>query len=104
MNYYRAVELAKANEHLIGKVADKGVIEEIIIMPTNEEEQQSFIGLFWRFMDAERAIQPFMASDVEVFALFEKKQIRVNNCFITLSIYYLPKEIGVITDIESSEI
>lgn len=103
MDFFSAVKLAKANEHLVGKNVDSNTIEEIIIIPTNEEDRKDFLAQFRRFMDAQRAITPFMKKDVEVFALFKKKCIRTDNLFITTCIRDLPEEIGVITHITSSE-
>ena len=99
MDFFKAVKLAKANEHLVGKVVKGAMVDEIIIMPTNEEEQKAYWQYFVKYLDAQRAIVPFMTSDVEVFALFDKRLIRSENISVTCNIVNLPTEIGAITDI-----
>jgi hypothetical protein len=99
MDFYDAVKLAKANEHLVGKIVKGATIDEIIIMPTDEEEQKAYSMSFAQNLHAQRAIIPFMASDVEVFALFNKRMMRSENYFVTCNIVNLPKETGVITEI-----
>lgn len=97
MDFFKAVKLAKANDHLVGKAVKGAIIDEIIIMPTNEEEQKAYWQCFTQYLDAQRAIVPFMTSDVEVFALFNKKTIRSDNLSVTCNIVNLPAEIGAIT-------
>ena len=99
MDFFNAVKLAEANEHLVGKVVKGATIDEIIIMPTDEEEQKAYWQYFVQYLDAQRAIVPFMTSDVEVFALFDKGSIRSKSLSISCNIVNLPKEIGAITDI-----
>lgn len=89
MDFLSAVKLAKDCEHLIGEKTNKGVVEEIIIMPTDEEKRAKFIELFRKYMNAQKAIALFTSSDVEVYALFKKKSIRTENCFITCNIHEL---------------
>lgn len=99
MNFYDAVKLAKANEHLVGKVVKGATIDEIIIMPTDEKQQKAYSISFAQNLDAQRAIIPFMASDVEVFALFNKRKMRSDIFFVTCNIVNLPEEAGAITEI-----
>ena len=99
MDFFNAVKLAEANEHLVGKVVNRDVIEEIIIMPTDEREQELYKQYFVQYMDAQRAIAPFMTSDVDVYALFQKHLIRTTGFFVVWKINNLPREIGVVKDI-----
>lgn len=99
MDFFSAVKLAKANEHLVGKVVNKDMIEEIVIMPTDEKQQESYKQLFAQYMDAQRAIAPFMASNVEVYALFNKRMIRGGGFFVVCNVVNLPDEIGAVIDI-----
>ena len=99
MDFFKAVKLAKANEHLVGKAVKGAIVDEIIIMPTNEEERKAYWQYFTQYLDAQRAIVPFMTSDVEVFALFNKRLIRSENLPVTCNIVNLPAEIGAIIDI-----
>lgn len=99
MDFFKAVKLAKANEHLVGKAVKGAIVDEIIIMPTNEEERKAYWQYFTQYLDAQRAIVPFMTSDVEVFALFNKRLIRSENLPVTCNVVNLPAEIGAIIDI-----
>lgn len=99
MDFYKAVKIAKANERLVGKIVDGAAIEEIIIIPTDEKQLESYKQLFAQYLDAQRAIVPFMSSDVEVYALFNKRMIRSSGFFMVCSVENLPKEMGAIIDI-----
>ena len=99
MDFFNAVRLAEANEHLVGKEVNRNVIDEIIIMPTDEREQEQYKQCFVQYMNAQRAIAPFMTSDVEVYALFQKHLIRSTGFFVVWKINNLPREIGVVKDI-----
>lgn len=99
MDFFSAVKLAEANEHLVGKVVNRDVVEEIIIMPTDEREQEQFKQCFAQYLDAQRAIAPFMTSDVDVYALFQKNSIRSTGFIAVWRIDNLPEEIGVVKDI-----
>lgn len=99
MDFFNAVRLAEANEHLVGKEVNRNVIDEIIIMPTDEREQEQYKQCFVQYMNAQRAIAPFMTSDVEVYALFQKHLIRSTGFFVVWKINNLPKEIGAVKDI-----
>ena len=95
MNFYEAVKLAKANEHLIGKEYQTGIIDEIIIVPTNEIEFDEYKRIYKRTHDAQKAIVPFMESDVEVRLLINKKLIGVYPpLFLHIRLHDLPPEYG----------
>lgn len=99
MNFLNAVRLAEANMHLIGKMVNRDIIEDIIIMPTDEREQEEYKQYYAQYLDAQRAIEPFMVTDVNVFALFKKSLIRSTGFFVVCSIYDLPKEIKPVIEI-----
>ncbi len=99
MDFFNAIKLAEANEHLVGKEVNGNVIDEIIIMPTDEREQEHYKQYFVQYMDAQRAIAPFMTSDVDVYALFQKNSIRSTGFIAVWRIDNLPEEIGVVKDI-----
>ena len=79
MNYREASELKIKNEHLIGQKYRGGTIDEIIIRPKNDEELDFFMKSYIRSMNAEKALQPFLNSDLHVFAVCEKDKIRTGS-------------------------
>lgn len=95
MNFLDAVKLAKANEHLIGKDYLNGRIDEVIIVPTNEIEFDKYKRIFKKTLDAQKAIEPFMESDVEVWLLINKKLIGAYPpLFLHIRLHDLPSEYG----------
>ncbi len=50
MKFYEAVELAQKNENLIGKSFNGGIIDEIILVPTDFEEEKEFERLYGIFL------------------------------------------------------
>lgn len=99
MRFIDALKIAKANEHLIGTTMKGSSIDEIIIMPTNDEEQRMFQTRYVRTMNPQEAIAPFIASDVEVYALFDKRRIRTENLFLVTNLQSLPKELNTILEV-----
>lgn len=76
MNYKEAFELKNKNEHLIGQKYRGGTIDEIIIRPKNDEELDIFMKSYIRTLNAEKSLQPFLNSDLHVFAVCEKDKIK----------------------------
>lgn len=79
MEFSEAIQLAKKNENLIGKPFNGGIIDEIILVPTNFEEEREFERLYGRFLDGKRAITPFINSDVVVKCVINKHLIKSLN-------------------------
>ena len=90
MDFISAVKLVKANEHLLGTKVNGASIDEIIIVPTKEEECKSFLFSYISTLDAQKSIAPFIQSDVEIQAVFDKKKIKTENVFFHTSIQNLP--------------
>lgn len=76
MNLKEAIELKNKNEHLVGQKYRGGTIDEIIIRPINDEELDIFMKSYIRTLDAEKSLQPFLNSDLHVFAVCEKDKIK----------------------------
>lgn len=75
MNFLDAVKLAKSNEHLVGKKYLNGRIDEVIIVPTDKTEFDEYKRNYRLTHNAQKAIVPYMESDVEVLLLFNKQLI-----------------------------
>ena len=75
MNLKGALELKSKNEHLVGLKYRGGTIDEIIIRPKNDEELDIFMKSYIRTLNAEKSLQPFLNSDLDVFAVCEKDKI-----------------------------
>lgn len=100
MNFLKAVKIADANGHLIGKSMNGCFVDEIIIMPTSDEEQGRFQTRYIRCLNPQEAITPFITSDVEVYALFDKRRIRTEGVFLAKALGDLPEELGASFDVE----
>ena len=95
MKYLEAFKIADANKHLVGKVWNNDVIDEILIAPTDPKERNDFERRYVQTLDAHESIIPFMSSDVEVIIVFNKKMIREIGLFSFISIDMLPKGYNV---------
>ena len=98
MKFIDALKIAKANEHLIGTTMKGSSIDEIIIMPTDKKESEEVQVLFGQTLNPQQSIAPFMGSDVEVYALFDKRRIRTENLFLVTNLQSLPKELNAILE------
>ena len=79
MNLKETTELKNKNEHLIGQKYRGGTIDEIIIRPKNDEELDFFMKSYLRTMNAEKSLQPFLKSDLQVFVVFNKAEMKKNS-------------------------
>ena len=93
MDFISAVKLAKANEHLLGTKVNGASIDEIIIVPTKEEECKRFLSSYISTLDAQKSVAPFIQSDVEIQVVFDKKRIKTENVFFHTNIRNLPDAI-----------
>lgn len=92
MNLKEALELKSKNEHLVGLKYRGGTIDEIIIRPKNDEELEIFIKSYIRTLNAEKSLQPFLNSDLHVFAVCEKDKIRTSSVIFMTEIENLLDE------------
>ena len=92
MNLKEALELKSKNEHLVGLKYRGGTIDEIIIRPKNDEELEIFIKSYIRTINAEKSLQPFLNSDLHVFAVCEKDKIRTSSVIFMTEIENLLDE------------
>lgn len=83
MKFLDAVEFAKNQSQLIGTTTKKGgTIDDIIIVPSNSEDQEQFMSNYIVTFDAQKCIAPYIKSDVKVIAVIDKKRIRQQGVFI----------------------
>ena len=92
MDFLDAVKIAEANQHLIGKEWKDATIDDIIIVPTNHNQWADFERLYIQTLNAQKAIVPFINSDVDIFVVFNKGHIRTQNLFRFTSIYKVLSE------------
>lgn len=80
MKFLEALVVANEKEQLVGKLKMNGAtLDEIIIVPSDVEEYQSFIKAYTHTLNAQQSIVPYMESDVIVLGVFDKKRIRQEN-------------------------
>lgn len=96
MNFINAVRIAEANQHLIGKVWNGATIEEVIVAPTDTLQWSEFERFYISSLNAQKAIVPFMNSDVGVFVVCDRFRIRTQRLFIYTSISNLPENFNVV--------
>lgn len=92
MNFIEAMKVADANQHLIGKSWKGATIEEIIIVPTDPIQSEEFSRMYIQTLDAQQSIVPYMNSDVDVFVVCDKQQIRTQKFLICTSICNFPEK------------
>ena len=70
MTYNEAINLKNDNIRLIGSTDEKGfTIGDIVILPTNDKEQELFFKQYLLSWNNESAIFPFRNSDLQVWAI-----------------------------------
>lgn len=87
MTFKEALVLANDSEKLVGTKYRGETIEEILIVPTDKALHDKFFKEYCISSDAKSAILPFMASDVEVVALFKKNYIHQGGIILTTNVY-----------------
>lgn len=80
MNFFEALAIANHKEQLVGNLKKNGAtLDEIVIAPSDAAEYQEFVKVYVDTLDAQRAIAPYINSDVIVLGVFDKNRIRHNN-------------------------
>lgn len=92
MNLIEATELKNKNKHLIGQQYKGGTIDEIIIRPNNDKELEFFMKSYLRTMNAEKSLQPFLNSDLQVFVVFNIAEMKKSSVIWMTEIESLLKE------------
>lgn len=82
MKYQEAQEVIKSHSHLIGKINEKGfVINELIIVPQDENKRNRYIQSYIQTKDAQRSIEPYINEELSVWAIDTKYLIDSNVLF-----------------------
>lgn len=95
MKFINAVKIAERNSHLIGMSSNGGIIDEIIIAPTNLKEFQDFETEYIKTLNPQISVVPYMKSDVEIFVIIDKERIRKENVFPIISLNILDDNLNV---------
>lgn len=82
MKYKDAQEVIRNHSHLIGKINEKGfVINELIMVPQEENKQNLYIQSYIQTKDADRSIKPYIDEELSVWAIDTKHLIESNVLF-----------------------
>ena len=71
---------------LLGRSLNGASIDELIIAPTDMDLRQQFEKMYVSSLDAQMAIKPFVAEDVDVCVVFDKKRIHAQGVLISTSL------------------
>lgn len=82
MKYQEAQDVIKSNSHLIGKINEKGfVINELIMVPQDEDKRNRYIQSYIKTKDANRSIEPYIDEELSVWAIDTKHLMESNVLF-----------------------
>jgi len=81
-----ALKKLKLHNDLLGKCLSGATIDELIIVPIDMDLRQQFEKLYVSSLDAQMAIKPFIAEDVDVWVVFDKKRIHEQGVLISTSL------------------
>lgn len=76
----------KFHNDLLGRSLNGASIDELIIAPTDMDLRQQFEKMYVSSLDAQMAIKPFVAEDVDVWVVFDKKRIHAQGVLISTSL------------------
>ena len=96
MNFLKAVEIAEKSKKIVGKQFKGGIIDEIIIRPTDPKMCEGFEKEYICSLNAQTSIVPYMESDVDIAVVIDKERIRKDGCFIYISLYDLKDTFDVV--------
>lgn len=68
---------------MLGRSLSGASIDELIIAPTDMDLRQQFEKLYVSSLDAQMVIKPFIAEDVDVWVVFDKKRIHEQGVLIS---------------------
>ena len=76
----------KFHNDLLGRSLSGASIDELIIAPTDMDLRQQFEKMYVSSLDAQITIKPFVAEDVDVRVVFDKKRIHEQGVLISTSL------------------
>lgn len=87
MTFQNALEVANEKSHLINVLKFHGaILSEIIIALSNSIEFERFKKIYIQTLNAQRAIVPFMQSDLIVLGVFDMHRIQKEGILIVSEI------------------
>lgn len=93
MKYVDAKKLVEKYQDFIGKkYKDGGIIDEIIIYPTDPNNLAVFKQEYYLTLDANESIKPFIGFDVNVTAIIDKRRIIQENRLFFIGLEELDNE------------
>lgn len=98
MKFSEALRLAEKNAHLVGRNESGGVIDEIIIYPTDPVLNNDFKSEYIATGDAQKSAYMFRDCDVRVGVVVNKFLIEENSIFIWRDISKLDNDLGAILE------
>jgi len=98
MNFTKALSLAERNSHLIGKEYNGGIIDDIIIFPTDPQSFDRFAKIYISSKNPQKAILPFTNQDVDVGVVVDKYRIDSQSVFLYTSLFTLPDHLDQILE------
>jgi hypothetical protein len=96
MNFDKAVEIVEKNKNLVGQKYRGGIIDEIIIYPTNPEMRKKYDIEYVTSLNVQVSIVPYMGLDVDIAVVVDKWRIRKERCLPLISLYDLREEFDII--------
>lgn len=85
MKYEKAKLVVQNNLHLIGTINEKGFeVSEIIIVPSDATEREQFMRQYLFNRNAQKSIQAFAKSELEVWAIDTKHLFKANILFYSV--------------------
>jgi len=70
MKYKEAIDFSNKSQNLIGTIDKKGfVINDIWIVPIDENQRNKYIDAYMQHKDKEKALKPYCDSELEVWVV-----------------------------------
>lgn len=93
MNYKKALELKNKNQHLIGQNYNGTIIDDLILMPIDDDIAKKVRNRYIISLNSEEAIYPFTNTDLDVVAVCDQYRIKTKAIFFHTSIFNIPNAI-----------
>ena len=82
MKYKEALDVIRNHSYLIGEINEKGfVINELIMVPLDEDKRKRYIQSYIQTKDANRSIEPYINDELSVWAIDTKYLLESNVLF-----------------------
>jgi hypothetical protein len=96
MNYQEGLKVIENNAHIVGMTSPKGgVIDELILVPTDRTLQNAFYEDYIVTLDGGYASSRFAGADLDVIYIIDKSLINNNGILIHGRLLDLPVQFGL---------